>query len=65
MPRFVIRRASSFFFRYHDVACGAQLDLLQRIEQIALRHRVLFAAGREQRRLIYEIREIGPGHAGR
>ena len=43
----------------------AELDLLERIGQIALMHDVLLATRGQERGLVDEVREVGAGHAGR
>jgi hypothetical protein len=39
------------------------LHLFERVRQVALLDRILFAAGGKERRFVHEIREVGPRHA--
>ena len=48
----------------HDVAGGAELNFFQRVSQVTLEYFGPAAPGREQRRLVHQIREVGAGHAG-
>ena len=65
MAGFVVRGAASFALRDDDVARGPELNLLQRVGQVALGDVGPAAAGREQRRLVHQIGEVGARHARR
>ena len=65
MASFVIRGAAAILFRDHHVSCCAELDLLQRVGQISLKHDILFAARGEQCGLVHEVRQVGSRHARR
>ena len=48
-----------------QLARGSELDLLERVGEVAHRHLLVRAARREERRLVGEVREVGADHAGR
>jgi hypothetical protein len=62
---FVVRGAAAFRFRDHDVPSRAQLDLLERISEIALVHDLLSPTGGEQSGFVGKIRQVGACHTGR
>jgi hypothetical protein len=62
---FVVRRPSPLCFRDHHVTGGAELDLLERIGQIAMMHDVLSAPRGEESSLVDQVREVRARHTGR
>ena len=63
VPGLVVRGAPPLRFGNDDVPGRAQLNFLERVRQVPLPDRILLAAGGKERRLVHEIREVGPGHS--
>src|SRR5581483_2213854 len=48
-----------------QLACGAELDLLERVGKVAHPHAAVRPARGEQRGLVGEVRQVGPDHSDR
>ena len=65
MAAFVVRGPALVLLAHHHLPLRTEHDALERIREIGFHDRVVAPAGGEQRRLVYEVREVGADHSRR
>ena len=64
MPCLVVRGSAAVLRRDHDLALGAEDDLLERLREVRGKDLRLAESRGQQRRLVHEVRKVGANHAG-
>ena len=65
MAPFVVRGSAAVLHGHHHLPLRPEDDALERVREVGLEDGVVVAAGREQRGLVDEVRQIGADHARR
>ena len=65
MPALVVGDPAAVLLGLYDLALGAEHDLLDRVGEVGVGHLFMLAPRRQQRRLVGDVGEVGPDHAGR
>ena len=63
MPTLVVGGPAPVLVTHHDLALGAEDDLLERVGEVRSGHRVVIPARSEQRGLVDEVGQVGADHS--